>query len=72
MWRLDYCWPDQKLGVELEGGIWTQGRHTRGGGFEADLEKHNHLQLAGWLVLRFTDKHLKDGSAIELTKQALG
>jgi hypothetical protein len=37
-----------------------------------DMEKSNAAQLAGWLVLRFTDKHLDDGSAIEQTKRALG
>lgn len=71
-WRTDFCWIDDKLAVELEGGTWTGGRHTRGKGFEADCEKYNCLQLAGWIVLRFTDKHLKDGTAIADTKRALG
>ena len=71
-WRWDFAWVDQKIAVELEGGVWSSGRHTRGAGFVADCEKHNSAQLQGWLVLRFTAEHLKDGSAIELTKTALG
>ena len=31
-WRSDFCWPaeDVRLFVEIEGGIWTDGRHVRG------------------------------------------
>src|SRR5260364_426939 len=34
-WKFDFAWPDWKIAVECEGGIWTQGRHTRALGFEA-------------------------------------
>jgi len=71
-WRFDFAWPDQKVAVELDGGIWTKGGHTTGGGIMRDMEKSNAAQLDGWLVLRFSDKHLEDGSAIEQTKRALG
>ena len=41
-WRFDYCWPDLKVAVEIEGGVWTQGRHTRPVGFlnEVEIEYH--------------------------------
>jgi hypothetical protein len=52
-WRLDYAFPEFKLAVEIEGGIWTQGRHTRGSGFAGDMEKYNALAEAGWLLLRY-------------------
>src|SRR5260363_408002 len=35
-WKFDFAWPNWKIAVECEGGIWTQGRHTRALGFEAD------------------------------------
>jgi very-short-patch-repair endonuclease len=70
--RVDFAFVDQKIACEMDGGTWSGGRHTRGKGFEIDCEKRNLLQLAGWLTLHFTDKHLKDGSAIEMTKRALG
>jgi len=63
-WRLDYAWPDHKLAVEIEGGAWIQGRHTRGSGFLNDISKYNELTLAGWRLLRFTPAQLRDGSAI--------
>jgi very-short-patch-repair endonuclease len=71
-WRFDFAWPDQRVAVEIDGGIWTKSGHSTGGGIMRDMEKSNAAQLDGWLVLRFTDKHLEDGSAIEQTKRALG
>lgn len=54
-WRFDFAWPDKKLAVEINGGQWQQGRHTRAGkGYENDLEKMNAAQLAGYTVLQFT------------------
>lgn len=40
------------------------GRHTRGSGYEADIEKYNAAVSLGWQVLRGTMKHLKDGSLV--------
>ena len=55
-WRFDFAWPAATGGVavELDGGAYTQGRHTRGAGFEADCEKLNEAAVRGWRVLRFT------------------
>lgn len=53
-WRADYAHlPTQTL-IELEGGTWTNGRHTRGGGYAGDCEKYNTATMAGWRVLRLT------------------
>ena len=54
-WRFDFAWPKSKVAVEIEGGVWTQGRHTRGAGYLADLEKYNTAAVAGWLVIRLAD-----------------
>lgn len=58
-WRFDFACPTHRLAVEVEGGQWTGGRHTRGGGFQADCEKYNAATLAGWRVFRFTGPMLK-------------
>ena len=70
-WRLDFAFPIQKLGIEIEGGSWSGGRHTRGAGFEADCCKYNALALAGWRVLRFTPAMVKSGRALNDIQQAL-
>lgn len=54
-WRFDFAWLERKIAVEIEGGTWTGGRHTRGSGFAKDCEKYNHAALDGWRVFRFTD-----------------
>jgi len=64
-WRFDLCWHDVKLAVEVDGGAYSGGRHTRGAGFEGDAEKGNAAVELGWKVLHFTNKHIKSGYALE-------
>ena len=52
-WRIDYAFPVQKLAIEIEGGAFTRGRHTRGVVFVNDMEKYNALTEAGWNLLRY-------------------
>lgn len=72
-WRFDFAWPYQsrRIAVEVEGGTWAGGRHTRGSGYARDLEKYNAAALAGWVVLRFSADMVKDGTALEITRRAL-
>lgn len=63
MWRIDFAWPALMLAVEIEGGIWNGGRHTRGAGFVADMEKYNALTMAGWKLLRYDSISVKNGKA---------
>jgi very-short-patch-repair endonuclease len=70
-WRFDFAWPTQKIAVEIEGGTWSGGRHTRGSGYEKDCEKYNEAVRLGWSVLRFTGKMVKNGTAIFLIKEML-
>ena len=46
-WRFDYAIPQYKIALEVEGGVWTQGRHTRPQGFLGDMEKYNNAALLG-------------------------
>lgn len=64
--RFDFAWPnyDQMLAVEVEGGTWSNGRHTRGAGFAKDCEKYNEAALNGWHVIRVTRDHVKSGQAL--------
>jgi hypothetical protein len=51
-WRFDFAHPASKVAVEIEGGIFIAGRHTRGAGFVGDCEKLNTAQLMGWIIYR--------------------
>ena len=58
MWRFDFAYPDKKVAIECEGGVWTQGRHTRGAHYGQDCDKYNAAVLLGWKVLRYTTNTL--------------
>lgn len=62
-WRLDFAWPDERVAVELQGGIFTEGRHSRGQGMLNDMEKLNCAQKMGWTVLLFGPPHVRLGTA---------
>lgn len=70
-WRFDYAIPKYKIAIEVEGGVWTGGRHTSSSGFLNDMEKYNTATSMGWSVLRCTPKTLLSQSTIELIKQTI-
>lgn len=55
-WRIDFYNPETKVAVEIEGGAYTNGRHTRGSGFIKDSEKYNEITKAGIRLLRYCTK----------------
>jgi len=63
-WRFDFAWPEQRVAVEIEGGLYGVSRHTTLLGYSADCEKYNRAALNGWRVLRFTAQHLSDPQAV--------
>ena len=70
-WRFDFAWPEQRLAVEVEGGIHTGGRHVRGTGYERDISKYNAATLMGWTLLRFSARMVRSGEAIKTIRQVL-
>jgi very-short-patch-repair endonuclease len=64
-WRFDFAWPVFKVAAEVDGGIYSRGRHVRGAGFERDAEKRNAAVIAGWRVLHFTPRLVKSGVAVQ-------
>ncbi len=58
-WRFDFAWPDALVAVEIDGGIFVGGGHSRGMQFTGDCEKLNAAVMRGWSVLRFTTVDLR-------------
>ncbi len=71
-WRFDWAWPQYKLALEIEGGIWIGGRHTTGTGYTKDMEKYSEAAILGWRILRVTPKQMENGEAHLLIDRALG
>lgn len=72
-WRFDFCWPEAKVAVELQGATWARGRHTRGAGYRNDCEKLDEAQALGWRVFWLTRGMLEDdpATAIGWIKEAI-
>jgi hypothetical protein len=49
--------------MEIEGGIWVQGRHNRGASMIKEMEKYNELAKMRWFLMRFTPQQVKIGYA---------
>jgi hypothetical protein len=71
-YRFDRAYPDQKVAVEVQGGIWTNGAHSRGSGVSRDCVKYSIAAALGWRVLPVTVEMIEDGTAVQLIRQALG
>lgn len=64
-WRADFHIEGTKLLVEVEGGIWSGGRHTRGNGYLGDMDKYNAATAMGYQVFRFSTEQVISGFAIK-------
>lgn len=71
-WRFDFSWPEHLVACEVEGGVWTNGRHVRGRGYTDDCEKYSAAAVLGWRVIRVTPEHIRSGKAVQWILQALG
>lgn len=71
-WRFDYAIPDLKIAIEIDGGVWVNGRHNRPAGFLGDMEKFNAAASLGWLVLKFTPQNQYKNDSMKLIRDAIG
>lgn len=71
-WRLDFAYPARRVGVEIHGATYVNGRHVRGKGFTEDRRKMNYAQFFGWKVFELTAEMLDDGDSIPLVIAACG
>jgi hypothetical protein len=72
-WKIDYYLPDLNAAIEVEGGVWSGGRHINPKGFLNDIDKYNAMTLQGIKLLRYTPDQLNQPTTInnilELCKQ---
>lgn len=60
-WRLDFGWTKERVALEVQGGIWVSGRHSRGSGLLKEYEKMNAVAARGWRVCYCTPQTLITG-----------
>lgn len=70
LWRADYCWRDQRVIVEREGGLFSRDVNARKAHAAPvhilrDMEKSNAAQLLGYRYLRYTPQQLDSGDALD-------
>lgn len=70
-WRFDFAFLAQKIALEVEGGIWIAGGHSRGSGVKKDMEKYNAATQLGWRVLRVQPKDICTLETINMIKTTL-
>ena len=70
-WRADFAYLQARCLIEVEGGIWIQGRHNRAAGFNADLEKYLEAGLQGWRVFRFGAEQITMKNVERLVREVL-
>lgn len=70
-WRFDYAIPTAKIAIEVEGGVWTGGRHTSPKGFLNDMEKYNTAAIMGWRLLRTTPDRLCSNETLQMVRDII-
>ena len=69
--RFDFAWPDKKVALEVEGGVYTRGAHGSISGILRDIEKYNLAASLGWRVLRVLPAKLYDDATLAILRQTL-
>jgi len=71
-WRADFYIRPMIL-VEVEGLVqpWRKSRQITNDGYTEDAEKYDEAQILQFTVLRFTQKHIKSGYAVETIQRLM-
>jgi hypothetical protein len=72
-WRFDWLFNPgkERVAVEIQGGLFTQGGHVRGAHLVGEYEKLNEAQIMGYKVLLVTPQQVESGEVFELVKRTL-
>jgi len=73
-WRFDWAWPAVQgggLALEKQGGLFIQGRHSRGAALLQEHEKLNEAAAQGWGILYTTPDQLESAALLNLIRRAL-
>lgn len=69
-WRFDFAFPDKRVALEVQGGLFTGGRHSRGPALLKEHEKLNAAACAGWRILYTIPQNLCMIETVEMIREA--
>lgn len=69
--KADFYFPVGRVVVEVEGGGYINGRHSRGAGMESDAEKSALIAQMPARLIRVTPSQVKKGLALDWILKAL-
>jgi len=70
-WRFDYAWPDKKVYLEIQGGLYNGGAHARPWGIRRDMAKSSAASGLGWRPQYCMPRELGTPAMIASLKAAL-
>jgi len=72
-WEFDGHFPDFKLLVEIQGGVWMRGKgaHSHPVDLMRNFHKQNDAARQGYALLQFTPDEVVNGTALEYTMLTL-
>jgi very-short-patch-repair endonuclease len=70
-WRWDFYVPGMSICIELDGGSFIQGGHSRGAQSCRDYLKRNEAEIDGFMVLRFDANMVRKGVALDFVQRAI-
>jgi hypothetical protein len=70
-WRFDFAWPEHRVYLEINGGVWSGGRHSRGAGMLKDWEKKNTASGMGWRPIECQPRDLMTTATVVAIRAAL-
>ncbi len=56
-YRFDFAWPDKKLALEINGGVYNRRAHGSISGILHDMEKARIAAVHGWRIIPVTPWH---------------
>lgn len=70
-WAFDFAIQSLMIAIEVEGGVFSNGRHTRGKGYMGDMEKYNVANELGWSILRYSPDQKYKADTITQVKKVI-
>jgi hypothetical protein len=65
-YRLDFAHPASRTGIEIQGGVYSRGRHVTGSGYERDCKKYNLAYTSGWTIFLLSSTMARDAKWMAL------